>query len=122
MISNIRVGGVVMLVACGLVFFGGQVSRAEPALEGVVEPIALCGSDSDCQGHGKCSGGNCNHCGSDSECMTGHCSNGMCGACNSDSECKGNGKCSSGQCGSCGSDSECPSHTCSGGHCKNYYP
>jgi hypothetical protein len=119
--SSVRIVGSVMFVACGIVFLG-QVSRAEPALGGSGEVIPLCGSDSDCQGHGKCSNGTCNHCGSDSECKTGQCSNGTCGACNSDYQCKGNGKCSSGQCGSCGSDSECPSHTCSGGHCKDYYP
>ncbi len=118
--SEVRFGGVVVFVGCGVVF-GAQVSRAEP-LGGSGDPIVTCGSDSDCQGHGKCSGGTCNHCGSDSDCKTGHCSGGMCGSCGSDSDCKGNGKCSSGQCGACGSDSDCPSHTCSGGRCKNYYP
>ena len=116
--SHIRAGGVLAFVACGVL--GGQVSRAGLSENG--EVLAMCGSDSDCQGHGKCSGGTCNHCGSDSECKTGHCSGGMCGACGSDSDCRGNGKCSGGQCGSCGSDSECPSHTCSGGRCQSYYP
>ena len=119
--SSVRIGGVMAFVACGILF-GGQVSRAEPPLAGFGEPLAACGSDSDCQGHGHCSGGTCNHCGSDSDCKTGHCSSGMCGSCGSDSDCKGNGKCSSGQCGNCGSDSECPSHSCSSGRCKNYYP
>ncbi|HEY1697795.1 MAG TPA: hypothetical protein VGG39_36795 [Polyangiaceae bacterium] len=125
MSSSVRIGGVVAFVAGGILF-GGQVSRAEPpplaGFGAFGEPASGCGSDSDCQGHGKCSSGTCNHCGSDSDCKTGHCSSGMCGSCGSDSDCKGNGKCSSGQCGSCGSDSECPSKSCSGGHCKNYYP
>jgi hypothetical protein len=123
--SRIGIGGIMAFVACVIVF-AGQESRAErplpSVLPGSAEPLASCNSDSDCQGHGKCSSGSCNHCGSDSECKTGQCKNGMCGSCNSDSQCNGNGKCSNGQCGSCGSDSECPSHTCSGGRCKDYYP
>jgi hypothetical protein len=120
---QIRFGWVWAFVGCAAVLvFGPQESRATPPLGGSGEPVAMCGSDSDCQGHGKCSGGTCNHCGSDSDCKTGHCSGGMCGSCGSDSDCKGNGKCSSGQCGACGSDSECPSHSCSGGRCKSYYP
>jgi len=118
--SQIRLGGVLTFVACGILF-GAQESRADP-LGGGGDAIATCGSDSDCQGHGKCSSGSCNHCGSDSDCKTGHCSSGMCGSCGSDSDCRGNGKCSSGQCGNCGSDSDCPSHSCSSGRCKNYYP
>ena len=112
-----------LLFVAGAVVFGAPASRAaaEP-LPGSSDAFALCGSDSDCQGHGKCSSGTCNHCGSDSDCKTGHCSSGVCGSCGSDSDCKGNGKCSSGQCGACGSDSDCPSHTCSSGRCKNYYP
>src|SRR5580704_16672712 len=120
--SGVRWGGFVLVVAGGIIF-GAQSSRAAPPpLESPVEPSALCGSDSDCKGHGKCSSGSCNHCGSDSDCATGHCSSGMCGSCGSDSDCKGNGKCSSGHCGNCGSDSDCPSHSCSGGRCKNYTP
>jgi hypothetical protein len=119
--SEIRWGGVFAFIACGVVF-GAQVSRADSPPVFGDEPIAMCGSDSDCQGHGKCSGGSCNHCGSDSDCMTGHCSSGMCGSCGSDSDCKSNGKCSSGQCGACGSDSDCLSKSCSGGRCKNYTP
>ena len=119
--TRIRIVGVLLAVV-GAVVLGVPVSHAAPPLAGVDEAVPMCGSDSDCQGHGKCSGGSCNHCGSDSDCKTGHCSGGMCGSCGSDSDCKGNGKCSSGQCGACGSDSDCPSHSCSGGHCKNYSP
>jgi hypothetical protein len=119
--SRNRIVGVLLFVA-GAIVLGGPASQAAEPLPGFGDAMPLCGSDSDCQGHGKCSSGTCNHCGSDSDCKTGHCSSGMCGACGSDSDCKGNGKCSSGQCGACGSDSECPSHTCSGGRCKGYYP
>jgi hypothetical protein len=56
-----------------------------------------CSFDSDCGGYGKCSNGECGHCGFDSDCNVGKCSNGMCGACSFDSDCKG-GKCSSGRC------------------------
>ena len=122
--SNIRIHGVLLFTGIGLLF--AAVSSAAPARAPAVvdngDAIPMCGSDSECQGHGKCSGGSCNHCGSDSDCKTGHCSSGVCGSCGSDSDCHGNGKCSSGQCGNCGSDSECPSHSCSGGRCKNYYP
>jgi hypothetical protein len=119
--SRIRIGAVLLSLA-GAVLFGVPVSHAASSLPGNGDAVELCGSDSDCQGHGKCSSGSCNHCGSDSDCKTGHCSSGICGSCGSDSDCRGNGKCSSGQCGSCGSDSDCPSHSCSSGHCKDYYP
>lgn len=120
--SNMRIGGALLFAACGTIIFAASASRAAPQLADNGDPIATCGSDSDCQGHGKCSSGTCNHCGSDSDCKTGHCSSGTCGSCGSDSDCRGNGKCSSGQCGNCGSDSDCPSHSCSSGRCKNYYP
>jgi len=119
--SAIRWGSCLVLVAGGVVV-GAQSSRAAQVLESQVDPTALCGSDSDCKGHGKCSSGSCNHCGSDSDCATGHCSSGMCGSCGSDSDCKGNGKCSSSRCGNCGSDSDCLTHSCSSGRCKDYYP
>src|SRR5215470_1928735 len=61
----------------------------------------LCSSNSDCNGHGTCSGGTCNHCSSNSDCKSGTCSGGKCGGCSSNSDCHGNGTCSGGTCGHC---------------------
>jgi hypothetical protein len=58
-------------------------------------------------------------CSSDSNCKVGKCSGGKCGSCNSDSDCKGHSKCSGGKCGSCNSDSDCKGGKCSGGKCSN---
>src|SRR5690606_16636317 len=101
------------------------------------EADALCSSDSDCAGYGRCRSGTCGYCSSDSDCSghgggrigrcggcgrvsdcgVGRCRNGACNACSSDSDCDGYGRCRNSQCGGCSSDSDCRIGRCRNSHC-----
>ena len=79
--SGIRMGGVLVFAACGVIF-GAQRSQAMPNLLND-ESSALCGSDSDCGG---------------ASCRSGKCATAPDGSCGSDSDCGHGVSCRSGKC------------------------